>query len=194
MAPIEIVPYRPGWPSEFTRIGATLRSCLGKWALAIHHIGSTAVPGLAAKDVIDLQVTVTNLDIDQPVRDAFDEAGFPLRPGDPARDHVPRGAADRPGDWAKAMAGHRPGQRRVHIHIRAVGRPNQRYPLLFRDYLRSAPSASDTYSLIKTELAARHRDDVDAYYAVKDPVCDLIISAAEGWAQRVAWSIPATDA
>ena len=82
-------------------------------------------------------------------------------------DHLHVGAVDRSGDWAKSMAGQRPGESRVHIHIRVVGRSNQRYPLLFRDFLRAEPAVSGTYCLIKTELAARHGEDVDPYYAVK---------------------------
>jgi GrpB-like predicted nucleotidyltransferase (UPF0157 family) len=194
MVSIEIVPYRPDWPREFELIGAALRRGLGDRALAIHHIGSTSVPGLAAKDVIDVQVSLDSLDLDQEIRRAFGQAGFPVRPDAPPRDHLPLGTADRPGDWSKTMAGQRPGERRVHIHIRVAGRPNQRYPLLFGDYLRADPTARATCALIKTERAARHAEDIDAYYAVKDPVCDLIVAAAESWAHQQTWRVPPSDA
>jgi GrpB-like predicted nucleotidyltransferase (UPF0157 family) len=68
------------------------------------------------------------------------------------------------------------------------GRSNFRYALLFRDYLRHSPSAAAAYAHVKIALARLHPDDVDAYYDVKDPVCDLIIGAAERWAAAVAWS------
>ncbi|SRR6266851_3657320 len=194
MASIVIVPYRPEWPGEFAPAGAALRRCLGERALAIHHIGSTSVPGLAAKDVIDVQVSVESLDLDHEMRAAFEEAGFPIREGAPTRDHLPVGAVDRPGDWAKTLATQGRGERRVYVHIRVAGRPNQRYPLVFRDYLRTEPTASAIYSSIKTELAARHPEDIDAYYAIKDPVCDLIVAAAERWAQEQSWSVPPSDA
>ena len=71
---IEIVPYDAGWPEEFRRVGMPLRAALGESALRLDHIGSTAVPGLAAKDVIDLQVTVATLDAA-----ALSEALTPLR-------------------------------------------------------------------------------------------------------------------
>lgn len=194
MASIEIVEYQPRWVEEFTRIGAALRRELGAWARSIHHIGSTSVPGLAAKDLIDVQVSVAQLEISDEIRSAFDAAGFPIPPDAPNRDHVPSGLDDSPDNWAKAMARQRPGKRRVNVHVRAVGRPNQRYPLLFRDYLRVNTGAAATYGLIKRELAKLHPEDMDAYYDVKDPVCDLIMAAAEQWAHQHHWVSPATDA
>ena len=71
---------------------------------------------------------------------------------------------------------------------------NQRYPLLFRDYLRATPAASENYRQIKVALARLHPNDVEAYYDVKDPVCDLIIEAAERWARETGYVVGATDA
>ena len=67
------------------------------------------------------------------------------------------------------------------------GRANQRYPLLFRDYLRAHPLARDAYAIIKQQLARYYPQDENAYYNIKDPVCDLIWSAAEEWAQSTDW-------
>lgn len=188
---IEIVDYRESWRAEFNDIGTRLRGTLGAIAIRICHIGSTSVPGLAAKDVIDIQVSVESLDFSAETKRAFSAAGYPLRDG-PRTDHVPAGAS--PDGWTKRMAGAAPGARRTHVHIRRAGAPNERYPLLFRDYLRANRSAATTYGLIKRALAEHHADDVDAYYAVKDPVCDLIIDAAERWALASNWTLPASDA
>ena len=79
------------------------------------------------------------------------------------------------------------GQRSANIHIRVSGRLNQRYPLLFRDYLRAHPSTAESYALVKVALAKYHADDVEAYYDVKDPVCDIIMAAAEEWAAATHW-------
>jgi GrpB-like predicted nucleotidyltransferase (UPF0157 family) len=193
MAEIEIIDYQTRWAGEFAQIAATLRQAFGPLALAIHHIGSTSVLGLAAKDVIDLQVSVAALDPAAPIEAAIEAAGYNMRPRIGA-DHVPAGADPSPSLWRKRYAGELEGKRRAHIHIRVPGLPNQRYPLLFRDYLRANPAAAGSYALIKRELAARHADDVDAYYAVKDPVCDLIFDAAELWAARTGWLLPETDA
>ena len=73
--------------------------------------------------------------------------------------------------------------------MRAVGAPNQRYALLFRDHLHAAPSAAAAYTQVKSALARLHPDDADAYYDVKDPVCDQIMDAAELWAASRDWSI-----
>ena len=60
--------------------------------------------------------------------------------------------------------------------------------LLFRDYLRHTPAAAAAYAEVKVALSELHPNDVDAYYAVKDPVCDLVVEAAEQWASSAAWS------
>lgn len=73
--------------------------------------------------------------------------------------------------------------------MRGAGRANQRYALLFRDYLRETPTAADAYGRVKLALAAQHPDDAVAYYAVKDPVCDLVVEAAEHWAVATGWTV-----
>jgi GrpB-like predicted nucleotidyltransferase (UPF0157 family) len=175
-----ISPYDDCWPAEFRRIGVPLRAALGSLALRIDHIGSTAVPGLAAKDVIDMQVTVTALDEAALVR-ALTPLGYTLR-GDITCDHIPPGQDDSPVEWRKLYFQPPVGQRRSHLHVREAGRANQRYALLFRDYLRAAPASAAAYAQIKEALARRRPEDQDAYYEVKDPVCDIIIDAAERWA------------
>jgi GrpB-like predicted nucleotidyltransferase (UPF0157 family) len=192
MPQIEILEPQTRWPAEFAEIGARLRAALGPLALAINHIGSTSVPGLDAKDVIDLQISVAALDVEL-LKPAIEAAGYRLRDGD-WRDHRPAGCDPDLEFWAKLMAAAPEGARRTHIHIRVRGRLNERYALLFRDFLRATPASAASYALIKRELAARHADDVDAYYAVKDPVCDLIMAAAEPWAREAGWSLPPSDA
>lgn len=177
MKAIEIREYDGRWPGEFELLAAALREALGGLALAVDHIGSTSVPGLAAKDVIDVQVTVAALS--DAVRDALVAAGFAHR-ADITGDHVPLPSAPSAG-WAKLYFQQRPGDRRAHIHVRVAGAPNQRYALLFRDYLRAHPVSAQAYATLKRELARRFRDDTDAYYDVKDPACDLVWEAAKEW-------------
>ena len=177
---ISIQPSDTRWPAAFQTIGASLRAALGDQALRIDHIGSTAVPGLAAKDVIDVQVTVATLD-SAALSTALAPLGYTLLPH-VTGDHLPPGRAAVPEEWAKLYFRPPPGQRPTHLHIRQAGRANQRYALLFRDYLRADPGAAAAYGQIKLALARLHPNDLDAYYDVKDPVCDLIIAAAELWA------------
>lgn len=179
---IRIVAYTPQWSLEFQRIGLPLREALGERAVRIDHIGSTAVAGLAAKDVIDIQVTVATLDADLLAR-ALAPLGYTLWDGITS-DHLPPGRNDPPQEWRKLFFRAPQGQRRTNLHIREAERANQRYALLFRDYLRADPRARGAYAQVKETLARLHPEDLDAYYEVKDPVCDIIMAAAEHWASE----------
>lgn len=183
---ITILPYDGRWPEEFAQIQAALTAALGPLALRIDHIGSTSVPGLGAKDVIDVQVTVAALS--ENVRQALLAAGFQqFREG--LSDHVPPGEDPAPEKWQKFLFIQPEGQRRANIHIRVEGQPNQRYPLLFRDYLRAHPRSAQAVEIIKRQLAKHHGDDVETYYDIKDPVYDLIWDAAQTWAACTGWTV-----
>jgi len=184
--PIEIVAYRAIWPDDYQRLAETIRP-IAPAGSRLHHIGSTSVPGLAAKDVIDIQLTVDDLaDVDIA---AFVDAGFTHRPG--MRDHCPPGI-DLPDEELFKLY-FKTSQRPAHLHVRQSGRFNQRYPLLCRDYLRADPGAAKAYETIKRGLARHFPNDVDAYYEIKDPVFDIIMAGANLWAERVSWSQPQSD-
>ena len=187
---IVIVPYQREWPEEFERLGRALRAALGGLAVRVDHIGSTAVPGLAAKNIIDIQVTASALTAEIDV--ALTGAGYD-RLVDILPDHVPPGASDEPEQWAKWFYQQRGAARWVNLHVRLQGRSNQRYALLFRDYLRAHPMAAAAYGQTKTALAHYHADDIEAYYEVKDPVCDIIIAGAESWAAATGWEPGPSD-
>jgi GrpB-like predicted nucleotidyltransferase (UPF0157 family) len=189
MIPV-IVPYNPTWPGEFQHIAAHLRQCLGSLALRIDHIGSTSVPGLDAKDVIDLQISVAALDAK--LIDAMAACGYTLPEG-VWRDHRPPNARGPESDWERLLFNPPDGQRRTHTHVRILGRPNQRYPLLFRDYLRAHPASAAAYGELKRRLA-RSLADPHTYPEVKDPAVDLIYLAAEDWAAQVGWQPGPSDA
>ena len=181
---IVIHPYKTIWPTEFKAIQSDLSGALGKRARRIAHIGSTSVPGLAAKDVIDIQVGVDDLGSD--IVSELSAAGYAFV-ANYGSDHVPEGDEGSPDRWRKLYFGGRPGLRPCHIHVRILNNPNHRYALLFRDYLRAHVRARMTIELIKRELARLHGNDADAYYAVKDPVYDLIWQAANDWAAHTGW-------
>jgi GrpB-like predicted nucleotidyltransferase (UPF0157 family) len=182
MAAVAIVDYDPTWPDQFGQLAAALRRQLGDPVLAIDHIGSTSVPGLAAKDIIDLQVTVADLADADRLAPAFQQAGYAATPY--RLDHRPAGDASDPGLWEKRLWRSPPGagRRRVNVHVRVAGWPNQRYALLFRDYLRVRPRAAAAYERLKRGLADRVGDDLAVYTELKDHACDLIVVAAEDWA------------
>ena len=187
---ITIVAYRTSWRAEFETIGRKLRDVLYGLALRIDHIGSTSVPGLAAKDIIDIQVTVAKLE--SPVEKALDRAGF-QRKIDIVQDHRPPLGSEHVDDWTKWFFKPAMNQRPINLHVRCLGRANQRYPLLFRDYLRSHAAVAEGYAQVKLALAQRHANDANAYYDVKDPVCDIIMGGAEEWARQMNWTQPPSD-
>jgi GrpB-like predicted nucleotidyltransferase (UPF0157 family) len=188
---MEIVGYQERWPGEFHALGQRLRDVLGDRALRIDHIGSTAVPGLAAKDVIDVQVTVS--DLDQGLVERMTQAGFrPWR--DLLEDHTPPGRTLAPEELRKRLFNLPLGERKANIHLRVEGRFNQRYPLLCRDYLRTHRYATDAYAQVKRALARVVGDDIDAYYDVKDPVFDILMTGAEDWAIQTGWQPGPSDA
>lgn len=191
MKRIEIVPYDENWPSEFAEVARPLRATLGEVALRIDHIGSTSVPGLAAKDVIDVQVTVRDFDV--PFEALLSALGY-IRRLTINDDHLPPQVLGPASEWEKRYFQPPEGQRPTNLHVRAHGRANQRYALLFRDYLRTHSVAAGAYAEIKRTLARYHPENWDAYYNIKDPVCDVIWSAAEEWAKMGGWEPGLSDA
>lgn len=182
--PIVIVPYQARWVNEFVVIGTRLRHVLGDTAVRIDHIGSTSVPNLPAKDVIDLQITVANL-ADSAIAEKLAGAGYVMRDGF-ARDDYLGMAPDSP-DLQKRYCREPEGGRRTHIHIREHGRFNQRYPLLFRDYLRTHPIMRQGYAAIKSRLSEIFPVSIDGYLYIKDPLMDMIFAASQEWALVTNW-------
>jgi GrpB-like predicted nucleotidyltransferase (UPF0157 family) len=187
---LKIVPYNENWPVEFQQIAADLRRGLGALALHIDHIGSTSVPGLDAKDVLDVQISVAALD--ERVRAAMLALGYVQAEGI-WRDHRPPNTPEAVDEWKKLMFIQAPGQRRINVHVRMLGRANQRYPLLFRDYLRMHPATAEAYGELKRRLV-QNLADWETYPDVKDPAVDLIYFAAEDWAATTSWQPRPSDA
>ncbi len=156
-------------------------------AVTLDHIGSTAVPGLPAKDVIDLQVGVRGLeDADAPSwLAAMAAAGFPVVEGN---------VDDSPKDgtvWPKRFHGSADPGRVAHIHVREVDSPGWRWALLFRDWLRAMPAEAQAYAVHKAELAARHAT-TEAYAEAKEPWFEAAHDRVEAWARQAGWS-PTAD-
>lgn len=187
---IGIGPYQTSWPAEFQEIALVLRRGLGELAWRIDHIGSTSVPGLPAKDIIDIQITVASL-ADQVIT-AMTALGY-TQPEGTWRDHRPPNFTGPEADWEKLFFRPPPGQRPTNTHVRVQGRANQRYALLFRDYLRAHPATAGAYAELKRRLA-QYLADPQMYPEVKDPAVDLIYLAAEDWAAVTHWRPGPSDA
>jgi GrpB-like predicted nucleotidyltransferase (UPF0157 family) len=190
---IKIVDYDDSWPQQFTSIAAEVRTCLESLALRIDHIGSTSIPGLAAKDRIDIQVTILSASKFESVRSKLEGIGY----NEISRiqsDHIPPGGPFDVHEWEKRIFGPPETKRPTNLHVRVDGRANQRYPLLFRDYLRQHANVASAYALVKRQLAHWHPDNTEAYCEIKDPVCDIIAISAQEWAKTAKWLPGPSDA
>jgi GrpB-like predicted nucleotidyltransferase (UPF0157 family) len=178
--PTSVVPYDPLWPELFAALGRTLRRELGAAALRIDHIGSTAVPGLAAKPIIDVQISVAALEPVAAYRGALERAGFSWRSDNP--------------DRMKRYFRERPGAPRTHVHVRAAGGLSEQLALLFRDYLRSDAEWALRYAAEKRRFAHLLGTDRAAYVEAKEPFVWETLRRANRWAQRSGWIAGPSDA
>jgi GrpB-like predicted nucleotidyltransferase (UPF0157 family) len=181
----EIVPHNPLWKEEFLSIKAAMAEKLGDAVIQIDHIGSTAVEGLDAKDCIDIQITVKSLGQLDKVIEGLTALGYLYRAHN-NRDHVPPGWQGDSANWDKRYFRAGEGQRRTNIHVRQLGMENQRYALLFRDYLCANKQVALIYAALKRVISQYHSEDIEAYCLIKDPACDLIMDAAYCWASNQA--------
>jgi len=188
--PPRLVEPDPGWPAEYERLAARIRAAVGERAARVEHIGSTAVPGLPAKDVLDIQLGVRSLADDEAgERDALRAAGFTRYPGIVA--DTPKPADPDPAHWRKRLYVSADPGRPVNLHVREVGSPGYRYALLFRDWLRADPAARAEYLAAKRKVEQAHWEDQDTagYAEAKEPWFDAALPLAERWATTSGWRI-----
>jgi len=167
--PQAVVPYDESWPSRYARWEARLCAQLGSAVQRIEHVGSTAVPGLAAKSVIDIQVSTADVAAEDLYSAPLERAGVQLRYRDDEHRFF-RPFAGRPWD--------------VHVHVCAVGSRWERRHLLFRDYLRASAKARAAYAEVKFAAARLWAGDRMGYNAAKTRVILDIMEKAETWAIR----------
>jgi dephospho-CoA kinase len=195
--PVRLVPADPVWPDQAARIIARLKTACGANALRVDHIGSTAVPGLDAKDVIDVQVTIESLAAADELTAALRSAGYP-RIDDVSSDVVKLDARstaerfDHSGDaalWRKRLHGSADPGRPTFVHLRVDGWPNQQFALLFVDWLKANPDVRDEYLSVKrdAERAASPDGDIERYLAVKELWFLEAYRRAWGWADSSSW-------
>jgi dephospho-CoA kinase len=174
----QLVPYNPTWPEDACRIIKRIEMACGAKALRVDHIGSTAVEGMDAKDVIDIQVTVESLDVADEINDALAKVGYP---------RIEYITADTPHTedpalWRKRIHCAADPGRPANIHIRADGWPAQQFALLFRDWLAANPGVQEDYLAAKRRAlsAADYADDKESWFA------DAYDRAWE-WAKTTGW-------
>ncbi|MGN6751050.1 MAG: dephospho-CoA kinase [Intrasporangium sp.] len=184
-----VVSPEAAWCARGERVVARLAAALARAGATgdVTHIGSTAVPGLIAKDVIDIQIGVAALeDADRPeFGGALRDAGYVLSVGNLGDTPHPAGAD--PAGWAKRFYGGCDPAQIVHIHVREAGSPGWRFALLFRDWLRAVPQEREGYAAHKRALlAADPRTDV--YAEAKEPWFEDAWRRAWAWADETGWA------
>jgi GrpB-like predicted nucleotidyltransferase (UPF0157 family) len=153
---VYVVPYDPSWSAEFIAEAARIRLAVGDLVVAVHHIGSTSIPGIFAKPVIDILLEVYNIQTLDARSAALVELGYEAKGefGIPGRRYFRRDSAM---------------ETRTHqIHAFEAGNPGNERHLAFRDYMIAHPAIAQQYSLLKQQLAAAHPEDIEAYMAGKD--------------------------
>jgi putative glutamine amidotransferase len=162
----------PAWASWYEEEAAAIREALGALAVRVEHVGSTSVPGLAAKPVIDIQVSVSSLAPREPVIAPLRAIGYrhQIDPIEPGHEYLSKGDDD--------------GTRPVHIHLCEAGGDWERRHIAFRDWLRSHPDDSAAYADLKRRLADAHPNDIFTYVdGKKGFIRDIEVRASAGTAR-----------
>ena len=162
---ITLADYDPAWPEQFAREEERVREALGDQALQVEHIGSTSVPGLIAKPIIDILLVVPNSADEPAYVPALEGAGYVLRIREP--------------DWHEHRLFKGP-QTNLNLHVFTVGSEEIDRVLVFRDWLRKNPADRDYYARTKRQLAAQQWRYVQDYADAKTAVVEAIIARARG--------------
>ncbi len=162
-APIELREYDPGWPRLFDREATRIRSILGDRVRRLEHVGSTSVPGLAAKPIIDIVLVIPDSSDESTYLPDLEAAGYVLRIREPA--------------WFEHRVFKGPDTN-VNLHVYTEGCAEIERYLLFRDRLRTHDDERDLYERTKRELAARDWQFVQQYADAKTEVVEGIIARA----------------
>ncbi|MBD5225314.1 MAG: GrpB family protein [Bacteroidales bacterium] len=168
--PIEIVAYRPEWPEWAHQEMSFLSELLADCSPVIHHIGSTAVPGLAAKPIVDILVGLPGFADREWVRKTMEDAGYICMALSPRTMSFNKGYT--PDGYARKV---------FHIHFRLLGDNDELY---FRDYLRAHPDIAREYAILKLSLLPRFRHDRDGYTSAKSGFINRITRIAVSEANR----------
>ena len=168
MRNVVVVPYDPHWPALYRREAALISAAFGHELIAIHHIGSTSIPGMSAKPIIDIMPLVRDIERVDALNPAMQQLGY-----------VAKGENDIPGRRYFVKANDE--QRTHHVHTYALGNPEIARHLDFRDYLIAHPAEAQQYAHLKLALAAQFPHDIDSYVAGKDSFIKQMLEHARVW-------------
>ena len=165
---IRIVEYDPSWKEKFESEATGIRGALGHGAVRVDHVGSTSVPGLSAKPIIDISVSVRDIGAVDSYRGPLEGVGYLFVPVPESPDfHFLGKPAARP--------------RSYHVHVCEAGSSHERRQLAVRDYLRAYREEAAAYGAVKQAAAKRHPGDRLRYIAEKEPYVDALERRAVVW-------------
>jgi GrpB-like predicted nucleotidyltransferase (UPF0157 family) len=163
---VRLTPYDPAWPDAFERERAALEAAIGPWAVGgIHHVGSTAVPGLAAKPIVDILVGVEDLESSRECFEPLARLEYLYAPYRSEEMH-----------W---FCKPRPDRRTHHLHLAPVTGRRYADELAFRERLRADPETAERYAKLKRELADRFPEDREAYTEAKTDFIRAVLDEAQ---------------
>lgn len=168
---IELVDHDPRWARRFLTERDRIVTALGASARRVDHVGSTSVPGLAAKPIVDIDVSVAEVEDDADYVSALEAAGYVLRVREPGHRMLRTPEGD------------------IHVHVCTAGSEWERRHLLFRDHLRENAADRRRYEDVKRALAGRVYDDTNDYADAKTDIVSAIMTRAEAWAAATGWSM-----
>ena len=160
---VRLLPYQEDWPRLFAVEKARLQAAVGQYVLDIQHVGSTSIPGLPAKPILDIAAAVENFEAAVVCIQPLEQLGYTYR----GEKGIPRRHYFRKGD-----------PRTHHIHMNEIGSVDWENQILFRDYLLCHPEAVEAYAALKIDLAQQFPADRDRYLAGKAPFIEQILCQA----------------
>jgi HAD superfamily hydrolase (TIGR01509 family) len=166
---IQVVPYDSNWPTRFEAEKQKIQAALGSGAIRVDHVGSTAVPGLSAKPIIDIQVSIANPDDETTYLPQLEKQGYVLRVREKGRRML------------------RTPELGVHIHVCRTGSDWERRHLLFRDWLRHDKADRQAYQNLKESLAKQDWETMNHYADAKSDLIQEMTRHAEAWAKAGGW-------
>lgn len=158
---VKLVPHNPKWEKLFEREKHLLKKNFGHTILAIEHIGSTAIPGIPAKPIIDINVGVESLDVARSMKEKFEKLGYEHRP-------FVSGKTKDDLKWQELYVKGPEAKRTHHVHVTVLGNNYWKNDLLFRDFLRKNHERAKQYAELKEILAQKHADDRGTYTKNKE--------------------------
>lgn len=169
---VKLMPYDPKWPDLFNKEKALLQKTFGDQILAIEHIGSTAIPGISAKPIIDIEIGVESLDVARDMKEKFEKIGYEHRP------FVP-GYTKEEMQWEELYAKGPEEKRTYYVHVTIYDDSHWKNDLFFRDYLRQNLSVAKDYTELKQKLAKKYTNDRRSYTDGKDSFIKNILEMAK---------------